>query len=78
MVKLARIQNVLIQIFGQDHPPAHVHVSAGGDVAIVAIDTGEILAGDLSPRTRHIVAEWLTANRAAARATFDALNPPKH
>ncbi len=78
MIKLARVQSVLIQIFGNDHPPPHIHVSNGNEVAVVEIDTGRVMAGTLSVRTLRIVGAWLTENRVEARAAFDQLNPPQH
>lgn len=32
-----------------DHPPPHFHAEFGGDVAVFAIRTGELLQGKLSP-----------------------------
>ncbi|WP_299436155.1 DUF4160 domain-containing protein [uncultured Rhodospira sp.] len=75
MVKLASIGGVIIRIYSGDHPPAHVHVYAASERAVVDIETGTILAGALSNRTRKIVAEWLAENRHQARAAFDRLNP---
>ncbi|WP_157879184.1 DUF4160 domain-containing protein [Pararhodospirillum photometricum] len=58
-------------------PPPHIHVIAAGEKALVCLETGAILAGDLSPATRRVVADWLTDQGAAALDTFNALTPKR-
>ena len=44
-------------MYYRDHPPPHFHAKYGGDEAIIAIDTGEVLAGRLPPRALGLVEE---------------------
>ena len=45
-------------MYYHDHPPPHFHAKYGDDEAIIAIDTGEVLAGRLPPRALGLVEEW--------------------
>lgn len=46
---------ILAGMYWSDHMPAHFHVQCGHEKALVAIATGEILAGSLSVPMRHSV-----------------------
>lgn len=41
-----------------DHPPPHFHAEFGGDVAVFAIRTGELLRGRLAPQDERVVRDW--------------------
>ena len=45
-------------MYHNDHVPPHFHVEYQGHEALVRIDTGEILEGDLPRRAHQIVREW--------------------
>lgn len=51
-------------MFYDDHPPPHFHVRYGENRAIVAIDSGAVLAGELPPRVLGLVSEWAALHRA--------------
>lgn len=36
-------------MFFADHPPPHFHARYGGSEALMAIDSGEVIAGELPP-----------------------------
>jgi hypothetical protein len=36
-----------VQMYWRDHPPPHIHVFYGGAQALIAIETGEVIAGAL-------------------------------
>lgn len=46
-----------------DHPPPHLHAIYGGEEAILAIESGDIVAGSLSRRTHRLVREWIALRR---------------
>ena len=43
-----------------DHAPPHLHAIYGGREAIVNIQTGAVIAGDLPRRAGKLVGEWVT------------------
>ena len=51
-------------MYYNDHSPPHFHAKYGGGEAVIAIDTGEIIAGKLSPRAIGLVQEWRELHKA--------------
>jgi len=45
-------------MYYHDHAPPHFHVRYGGQKALVAIDTLDMIAGEISPRALKMVLEW--------------------
>jgi hypothetical protein len=58
MPEISRFFGILIAMYYRDHPPPHFHAKYGGDEVIIAIETGEVLAGRLPPRALGLVEEW--------------------
>ena len=58
MPVISRFFGIIIAIYWNDHAPAHFHAKYGGDEAVIAIHTGEILKGSLSRRVFSLVDEW--------------------
>lgn len=54
--RLARGGRIVFQT--GDHPPPHFHAEFGGDVAVFAIRTGELLRGRLAPQDERVVRDW--------------------
>lgn len=65
-------------MYHNDHAPPHFHVEYQGHEALVRIDSGEILEGELPNRAQQIVCEWATERRAELMLNWDrarALEP---
>ncbi|MGZ5152674.1 MAG: DUF4160 domain-containing protein, partial [Vulcanimicrobiaceae bacterium] len=58
MPELSRFFGIIIAMYYNDHVPPHFHAKYGNDEATIRIDTGEILEGYLSTRTKRLVEEW--------------------
>jgi hypothetical protein len=54
-----------------DHPPPHFHARYSGENAKIAIESGEVLAGALSPRALGLVREWLELHRGELSANWE-------
>jgi len=54
---------MVIQMYWRDHPPAHFHVIYQGYGASVAIETGEVLEGEMPRSARRILKEWARRHR---------------
>ena len=58
---------IVIRMYYDDHPPPHFHAYYGGDVAVIAIETLEVLAGGLPRRAMALVVEWAQQHRDELR-----------
>ena len=58
MPELTRFFGILIAIYYNDHLPAHFHAKYGADQAVIRIDTGDVIEGNLSARALRLVEEW--------------------
>lgn len=54
-------------MYYDDHPPPHFHAYYGGDVAVVAIESLEVLEGGLPRRAMALVVEWAQQHRDELR-----------
>lgn len=64
MPELSRFYGVQIKMYYDDHNPPHFHARYGGDEALIAIDTLEVIAGTLPSRALGLVYEWAGQHRA--------------
>lgn len=58
MPEISRFLGIIIAMYYNDHGPPHFHAKYSGHEALIAIGTGEILAGWLPPRALGLVEEW--------------------
>ena len=69
--RISEFYGVVIEMFFADHPPPHFHARYGGSEALIAIDSGEVIAGELPPRARRLVREWAEMRREELAADWD-------
>ena len=70
MPEIGRYLGIRVFIRYRDHPPPHFHVRYGGDSAIIAIETMQILEGRLRARVYGLIAEWGIHHRALLRENW--------
>ena len=58
MPEICRFLGIVIAMHYNDHSPPHFHARYGDYKALIAIQTGEVLAGQLPPRVLGLVQEW--------------------
>lgn len=58
MPEISRFLGIIIAMYYNDHVPAHFHAKYGGHEALISIETGEVISGDLPPRVLGLVEEW--------------------
>ena len=63
MPRLSEFYGIVIYMYWQDHRPAHFHAIYGEYEALVRIDDGSFLRGDLPRAARRLVDEWLDLHR---------------
>lgn len=65
-------------MYHNDHSPPHFHVEYQGHEALVRVDNGEILEGELPNRAKQIVREWADECRVELLSNWEkarALEP---
>lgn len=84
MPEISRFFGIIIRMFVNEHGVPHFHAYYQGDDVSIAIKTGEILKGSLSPRALRLVREWLELHReellenwniALKRGKFKSIKP---
>ena len=46
MPTISMFYGIVIQMYWQDHDPAHFHVRYGSDQAVIAIESGQVMRAD--------------------------------
>lgn len=63
MPTIAIVDGVKIQMFYNDHTPAHFHAVLGDDEALVTIDSLDVIRGLLPPTRLRRVLAWARIHR---------------
>jgi len=58
MPEIARFYGIVIKVFFGDHPPPHFHAIYGELLALIDIESLNIIEGDLPNRAQKLVLEW--------------------
>lgn len=64
MPRISAFFGIVIRMFYNDHSPPHFHAEYGEYEALYAIETLEIVGGELPRRAHALVLEWTTLYRA--------------
>ena len=84
MPRLCEFYGIAIYMYFLDHNPPHFHAIYAEHEALVRIDTGEVIRGQLPTTARRLVEQWrqlhvddLTANWARAQepAALSGIEP---
>ena len=71
MPEISRFFGIVIQMYYNDHEPAHFHVRYSGQRALIAIEDLSVLGGKLTPRALSLVREWAELHRAELAEDWD-------
>ena len=63
MPTIAMFQGIVIYMYWAEHGVAHLHAMFGEEEAVFSIETGEIMAGDMSRKRRKLVSAWIELRR---------------
>jgi hypothetical protein len=63
MPTISQFFGISVAMYWQDHPPPHVHVFYGGAEALIAVETGELIAGRLPRGALRIARDWIASKR---------------
>jgi len=67
MPTISAFYGILIRMYFNDHAPPHFHARYGEFEATVAIETLEIIEGELPSRALILVREWAMMHREELR-----------
>jgi hypothetical protein len=63
MPEISRFFGIIIAMFWDEHNPPHFHARYGQLNAAIAIDSLEVLEGNLPPRVLGLVIEWASQHK---------------
>ena len=70
MPELCRFHGIVIQIYYNDHAPAHFHATYGGYKAKFGLENLEMLTGRLPARQRRLVLHWASIRQEELREAW--------
>jgi len=75
MPEVTRIKGVIFRVYNGDHPPPHFHALYQEDEALIDIQRGNILKGELPNKKLTVAMEFLDENRDDLLELFYQQNP---
>jgi hypothetical protein len=67
---------IVIRMYFSDHAPPHFHAVYSGDEAVVVIETGEVIRGQLPERALRLVREWASIHRDELNTNWELVQVP--
>lgn len=64
MPTVAIFNGIVIYMYWAEHGVAHLHAIRGGQEAVFAIETGDIIVGALPKASTKLVQDWIGLRRA--------------
>lgn len=58
MPEISRFFGIIIAMYAKDHTPPHFHAKYGEYHAYFAIDSGNLLEGDMPRRAIRLIQDW--------------------
>lgn len=62
---------IVIQMHWRDQAPPHFHAWYQGREALISIETGEVLVGEMPRKIRRVIREWTEERRAELMANWE-------
>ncbi|MBC8184245.1 DUF4160 domain-containing protein [candidate division KSB1 bacterium] len=73
MAEICRFFGIIIQMFGNDHNPPHFHAVYNEYRALININTGELLEGELPVKQLKYVQVWADIHKDKLLDNFNSL-----
>jgi hypothetical protein len=68
--RISEFYGIVIAMYYREHGVPHFHATYAGETVVVSIQTGEVIAGGISPRALRLVHEWLDLHRDELRLNW--------
>ncbi len=70
MPRISSFYGIVITMYFYDHEPPHFHAQYAEHHAVIAIDGGAVLVGELPSRALKLVSEWANLHRPELQADW--------
>ncbi|MCX6352972.1 MAG: DUF4160 domain-containing protein [Bacteroidetes bacterium] len=70
MPEVSRFYGIIIRMFFQDHVPPHFHATYAEYNALISIETGEIIEGELPRRAYRLVQDWAELHKKELKENY--------
>lgn len=67
--RIGEFYGIVIGMYYREHGVPHFHATYAGETVVVSIDTGDVIAGNVPPRTLRLVQEWALCISKSCAAT---------
>lgn len=74
--RLSEFYGIVIYMYWKDHAPPHFHAIYSNAEALVRIEDGEFIRGDLPRTARKLVLEWREQHVEELRANWELAQQP--
>lgn len=71
MPTISAFFGIVIRMYYSDHAPAHFHAFYQGHEALIAIETMEVITGDLPRRALELVFDWVELHQEELMANWN-------
>lgn len=75
--RLSEFYGIVIYMYWRDHAPPHFHAIYSGHEALIRIDDGSLLRGELPRTAARLVEEWVDLHRDELGTNWDRAQAPE-
>ena len=68
--RISEFYGIVIAMYYREHGVPHFHATYAGETIVVAIETGDVLAGSVPARALRLVQEWAELHREELRRNW--------
>ncbi len=71
MPTISIFYGIIVQMYWNDHAPPHFHAYYQGAEGLFSIESGDLIAGRMSPGPKRIIAAWTVRRRTDLLANWE-------
>jgi hypothetical protein len=68
--RISEFYGIVIAMYYREHGVPHFHATYAGETVVISIQTGDVIAGGVSPRALRLVQEWAEMHRDELRLNW--------
>jgi hypothetical protein len=68
--RISEFYGIVIAMYYREHRVPHFHATYAGEIVVVSIQSGEVLAGRVPARALRLIQEWCDLHRDELRLTW--------
>ena len=70
MPRISFFYGIVIAMYYREHGVPHFHATYAGETVVIAIQTGDVIAGNVPARALRLVQEWSALHRDELRLNW--------